>query len=253
MLQLFQEAFGRRTPSEVALARSDGRWVDAFRPAIEPDGFATPDEVVAARLAHLAPVRAMFEGADVLIFTLGLTEAWRSREDGSVYPLAPGTVAGAMDPARHEFVNFEVEEVVADLRAFVDDLLVVNPAIRLLLTVSPVPLIATYEPRHVLTSTTYSKSVLRVAADKMVRLFPQVDYLPSYEIITGSPTGGLYYEADFREVNHLGVAHAMRCFERHYTRQGYERVEQQVGSPTRVAPQPYQVICDEEMIDAVGR
>ena len=50
-------------------------------------------------------VREMFERLDVFVFTLGLTEAWRSRIDGAVYPLAPDVVAGKMGQAAHEFVN----------------------------------------------------------------------------------------------------------------------------------------------------
>src|SRR3546814_5220395 len=72
-----------------------------------------------------------------------------------------------------------------------------------LLTVSPVPLIATYEPEHVLCATTYSKSVLRVAATMLARGREWVDYYPSYEIITGSYNRSVYYESDYRGVNSL--------------------------------------------------
>ena len=251
--QLFDEAFGGREPVEVAHLRADGRWVDAFRPVIEPAGFASAWEVEEARRHHLAHVRAVFLQADIFIFTLGLTEAWRSRTDGSVFPLAPGTVAGTADPERYEFVNFEVEEVVADMQAFLDGIRGVNPSVRVLLTVSPVPLIATYEDRHVLTSTTYSKSVLRVAADKLIRRNCDVDYFPSYEIITGSYAGGLYYENDFREVNSLGVAHAMRCFTSNYASGGPSRSDDAKVGPYRPDPSAERTICDEEMIDVIRR
>jgi len=90
-----------------------------------------------------------------------------------------------MDPAAHEFVNFGVAEIVADMQLFVEKLLGVNPRAKMILTVSPVPLIATYEDRHVLVSNTYSKSVLRVAAEEISKRNPMCDYFPSYEIITG--------------------------------------------------------------------
>jgi hypothetical protein len=130
--------------------------------------------VQAQRGAHLAAVRRMFETLDVFVFTLGLTEAWRSRVDGSVYPLAPGVAGGSFDPARHEFVNFPVDEVRADMAEFVHELRKVNRRCRIVLTVSPVPLIATYEPRYVLVSTAYSKAVLRVAAEETAREFRDV-------------------------------------------------------------------------------
>ena len=248
--QLYEEAFGRRTPAEVAWTRPDGRMVDPFRPNIEPDGFADTDEVRAERAIHLEHVRAVFLEADVFIFTLGLTEAWRSKRDGSVYPLAPGTAGGAYDPVEAEFVNFGVDEVERDLLSFLDKIKADNPKVKVVLTVSPVPLVATYEDRNVLVSTTYSKAVLRVVADKMARRFDWVDYFPSYEIITGSFSGGLYYEEDYREVNRRGVAHAMRCFARNYIEQP------DVSAPAKpfgglVMSDKDLVICDEETLDAV--
>ena len=216
LLQLFQEAFGQRSPVETAWRRPDGRFVDPYRPPIEPDGFETEEEVAAARAAHLAHVRAMFETTDLFIFTLGLTEGWRSKRDGAVFPLAPGVAGGSYDHGRHEFVNFSVHEIEQDMQTFMHALRRVNRRCRVVLTVSPVPLIATYEPRHVLVSTTYSKSVLRVVAEEISRSFRDVDYFPSYEIITTHANRGSYYEDDLREVNGLGVAHAMRIFLRHY-------------------------------------
>lgn len=248
--QLFQEAFGRRDPAERWLRRSDGRVVDPWRQQVEPDGFDSVDALRADRRVHLAAVRTMFESCDVFVFTLGLTEAWRSRRDGSVYSVAPGVVVGDYDPAEHDFVNFNISEVQTDLFAFLHALKEVNPGVRVILTVSPVPLVATYEDRSVLVATTYSKAVLRVAAEGGLRNFDWVDYFPSYEIITGSFSGGLYYEADHREVNRLGVAHAMRCFVANFT--GGTREEQ--AEPPAAVPPPVVAadqVCDETVLDAV--
>jgi hypothetical protein len=259
LLQLFHEAFGRRTPAEAVWRRDDSRFVDAFRPRIEPDGFATPEDVRAQRDAHLAIVRRMFETLDVFVFTLGLTEAWRSRIDGSVYPLAPGVAAGSHDPARHEFVNFSVDEARADLATFVRELRDVNRGCRIVLTVSPVPLIATYELRHVLVSTTYSKAVLRVAAEETVRQFCDVDYFPAYEIVTGNHARGAYYEDDLREVNAQGVADVMRVFLRHYAEIAEAPSPAAESLPSETAPLDTSadassdslddIVCDEESIE----
>ncbi len=249
--QLFQEAFGERVPVEQAWRRPDGRYVDPYRQQVEPAGFVCPEDVAADRALHLAAVREMFLNADVLVFTLGLTETWRSKLDGSVFPLAPGVVAGSFDPERHEPINLGVEEVAADLSRFLGQLKAINPGVRVLLTVSPVPLIATFEDRNVLCSTTYSKSVLRVVADMIVRAYDWTDYFPSYEIITGSYAGGLYYEADHREVNRIGVAHAMRCFLKNYTTPDRANIPASAAAPLTVVPKRNGVICDEEAIAAV--
>jgi len=245
--QLFDECLNRRRPIQTCLVRPDERLVDPLRQQVEPDGFATLDELIADRVNHLAAVRRMMVEADVFVFTLGLTEAWRSRADGSVYSSAPGVVAGGFDPTRHEFVNFGVDEAQADLFAALVTLREVNPAVRVVLTVSPVPLIATYEQRSVLVSTAYSKAVLRVVADAARRRFDWVEYFPSYEIITGSFAGGLYYEDDHREVNRLGVSHAMRCFIANFIGKP-EGKAVEPSSLRAFAPAP-DIVCDEEVLD----
>jgi hypothetical protein len=189
---------------------------DPFRPRIQPGGFADLNELRESRRQHFVAVKKMFEEMSVFVFTLGLTEVWRSKIDGAVFPLAPGVAGGAMDEVRYEFVNLGVEEVRKDLQVFVDMLSTVNPKARILLTVSPVSLMATYEDRHVLCSTSLSKSVLRAAADVVARQNSRVDYFPSYEIITGTYTRGGFFEDDFRSVKPEGVAQVMRIFMKNY-------------------------------------
>ena len=247
--QLFDECLSRRTPAETHLVRPDGRLVDPWRQQVEPDGFATLDELCADRTRHLLAVKRMFEEADVFIFTLGLTEAWRSRADGSVYSAAPGVVAGTFDPERHEFVNYGVDAVQTELFTMLTELRKLNPTVRVILTVSPVPLIATYEPRSVLVSSTYSKAVLRVVADMARQEYEFVEYFPSYEIITGSSSGGLYYECDHREVNRLGVAHAMRCFVTSFIDDLMP--ESSDSLPSQYLQPASNIVCDEEVLSGV--
>lgn len=248
LLQLFQACFEGRTVAEDVWLRDDGRHVDALRPQIEPAGFATADDARAERAVHLAAVKRMFETCEVFVFTLGLTETWRSRLDGTAYPLAPGVAGGRYDPERHEFVNLDIHDVLADMEAFLSGLKAINPAVKVVLTVSPVPLIATYEDRNVLVSTSYSKSVLRVAADMAYRRHDWVEYFPSYEIITGSFNKGAYYEPDCRGINALGVDHAMRCFLAHYTTTGKPNAQFPLAV---VLNEDGDIVCDEEAIDQV--
>jgi hypothetical protein len=254
LLQLFEEAHGRRQPHETAWLRADGRFVDPYRPSVEPDGFANAAEVASSRAAHLAALRAMFATASVFVFTLGLTEAWFARADGAVFPVAPGVAGGAFDPARHAFVNLTTAEIEADLGSFVAGLAAVNPGCRVILTVSPVPLIATYEAQHVMVATSYSKAALRVAAEGARQRFPQVEYFPSYEIITGNYARGAYFADDLREVTPSGVDHAMRVFHAHFMTGGTGR-SAPAGNAERgrksMAEEAYDIICDEDAIDEV--
>lgn len=252
LLQLFQACFEGRVPAETSWTRPDGRHVDVLRPQIEPDGFESSPDVSEAREAHLEQVRTLLRTCDVFVFTLGLTECWLSRADGTAYPVAPGVSGGEYDPGQHAFHNLDVIEVLADMEAFLSGLRRVNPGVRVVLTVSPVPLVATYEDRHALVATTYSKSVLRVVADMLYRAHDFVEYFPSYEIITGNYSDSAYYEDDYRSVNPLGVDHAMRCFLRHFA-EGHDdsaeresRVEREAAM---LARQPSDLVCDEEAIE----
>ena len=251
LLQLFERAYGEFTPGETGWLRPDGRLADPFRPEIAPDGFADLDSLLDSRTAHLAAVRTLFENVEVFVFTLGLTETWRSKADGAVLPLAPGVVAGVMDAERYEWVNFGVAEVMADLDAFIAKLARINPRAKVLFTVSPVPLAATYDAAHVLAATSYSKSVLRVAAEEMARRHAQCSYFPSFEIITGNFSRGAYYGADLRSVNAAGVDHVMRLFFAHYAPSGVDAVVD--PELQREAESNYQIVCEEQRLEPARR
>ena len=123
----------------------------------------------------------------------------------------------------------------------------------MLLTVSPVPLIATISDRHVLTATTYSKSVLRVAAEQATATIDAVDYFPSYEVITGQHNGHRHLAEDLRSVRPEGVAEVMSIFERHYLAEGtsdctHVTTASSGGDHHEELAAISEVICDEEAI-----
>jgi hypothetical protein len=250
LLQLFRRAFGHFEPAEEPWSGSDGRLYDPFRPTVQPRGFATRREFDVDRSNHLAAVRRMFATADIFIFTLGLTECWTSKADGAVFPLCPGVAGGKFDPERYAFVNLQVGDVVDDLRTFYREVKEINPGLRLVLTVSPVPLAATAETKHVWTATAYSKSVLRVAAEALTQ-YADVAYFPAYEIITSPAARGAYFDDDLRTVTDAGVNHVMRLFFRHATNSG------NTASPDQAPNDRYMLnaiaavaqICDEVRLD----
>lgn len=210
-VQIVEEALGRFTPAEQVWEKA-GRFYDAMRPSVEPEGLSSPELVLQHRAHHLAAVRQVLAEASVLVFTMGLTEAWVDRETGCVYPTAPGTIAGQFDPDRHVFKNFDYPEILEDftrLRALLKE---INPGLRMLVTVSPVPLTATAGDEHVLAATTYSKSVLRAVAGKVAREYDDVDYFPSYEVITSAKARGRFFSDNLRSVEPIGVATVMATF-----------------------------------------
>lgn len=217
--QLIEYAFGLR-PEASPVCEHDGRWFDLLRPKVTPGGYATLDDLQADRRYHLSAVRRMFSTCDVFVFTLGLTEAWVEAGTGIVFPVCPGTAAGEFDAAHHRFVNFKYPSLHADLAWCIESLKSVNPGLRWILTVSPVPLVATATQHPVITASSYSKAVLRAVAGDIADEHAHVEYFPSFEIISSAQSFGQYLESDLREVSPRGVNHVMRQFSASFVQAG---------------------------------
>jgi hypothetical protein len=245
LLQLFDEAHGTRTPTE-RVWEKDGRFYDSLRASVDPVGQDSAETILALRVRHLAVVRRMFAELDVFVFTMGLTEGWENAEDGTMFAVAPGTVAGTYDPSRHVFRNLRAAEIRADMLAFWERLRAVNPRARMLLTVSPVPLAATATQNHVLVATTYSKSVLRAVAGELAEDVDDIHYFPSYEIISSHPSRGMFFEPDLRNVNMFGVNYVMSHF-------FSGSLAAEFGGVSVAAPdEELELICDEEKLDSTS-
>lgn len=245
-VQLVEEAYGRFAPAD-AVWEKDGRCYDALRPSVEPEGLRTAELVAIHRARHLAAVRSLLEAADVLVFTLGLTEAWVHRATGTIYPTAPGTIAGSFDPDVYAFLNLGFDEVRADFVQLHAALKAINPRLRFILTVSPVPLTATATDDHVLVATTYSKAVLRAVAGTAAATLADVDYFPSYEIVTGAPARGRFFGTNLRTVTPEGVATVMSIF---FADQGGGDAPAPPAVAAVAAPTDDDVSCDDALLEA---
>jgi hypothetical protein len=257
-VQLMQEAFGTFRPADPVWER-DGRYYDALRPNMTPGGMATPDLVMEARGQHLRAVQEAVAQTGIVVFTLGLTEAWVHKATGTVYPTAPGTIAGRIDPARHAFVNFRAAEIRKDFLVLRKIFRAANPDVRFLLTVSPVPLTATASGDHVLPATIYSKSVLRTVAGELAEDFDDIDYFPSFEIVASHPSGGRFFEANMRNVRAKGVRRVMKAFlaahaGKDTTSDQALRQERRAARRARQAEAAQatqeDVVCEEELLEA---
>ncbi|MCF3936481.1 GSCFA domain-containing protein [Acuticoccus sp. M5D2P5] len=211
LLQWLRWACGRDEAPDEAWTNREGS-VDPFRPAIEPDGFASDEEMLASRNGMIARMRESLPSIDLFIFTFGLTEAWENKESGVVYPMCPGTAGGTFDPDKHVFRNYTFLECHRDMTEAVEILRSFNPAMKILFTVSPVPLTATATGEHVLTANTRSKSLLRTLAATLSEEHDFVDYFPSFEFIIQPPFKAMFYDGNLRTVTKEGVAFVMSHF-----------------------------------------
>jgi GSCFA family len=187
-------AIDSATPPE-EMWQKKGRFFDPFRPSIEPDGFATPDEMLASRRMVLRAIRNIVVGADWFVFTLGLAEGWVSSSKGYSYAVSPGSIAGEFDCNNHLLKNYTFAEISSDLNWVIEAIHDLNKKVRFLLTVSPISITASTSGRHVSTSSASTKALLRAVAHTTAHNLDMVDYFPSYEIITGAPFQGTLYKA----------------------------------------------------------
>ncbi len=249
--QWMEYAFDKAPPPDEVW--TDGsRFFDPLRPLIEPGGFASREEMFAARAATLAAIRKAVGTADLFVFTMGLTESWANRETGLEYASCPGTAAGTYDPDQHVFINHRPAAIEADLRTALDVMRAANPDLRVLLTVSPVPLTATASGNHVLPATTWSKSALRAVAGMLAEDLDFVDYFPSYEIITAAPFRGMFFAPNMRSVLPEGVDFVMKNF--FADQQAAFGRPKKARKPGKKAPSgPGAVKCEEELLNAFAK
>ncbi len=252
LLQLAKEALGLEERHDIVWTQH-GRFFDALRPNVEPNGFENAEELCAHRRRHLQRVATMLKTMKLFIFTLGLTETWVNTEHGTVYPTAPGVIAGTWDPTVYAFKNLRHSEVLADMLEFMRIVQAINPGMKYLITVSPVPLTATATKHHVLAATTYSKSVLRAVAGELADSRDNVDYFPSYEIIAAPSSRGFFYSPNLRSVEHEGVKTVMRTFFSEHT------LPKSAGRANAVAPTiatrkgDDDVVCEEVLLEAFAK
>lgn len=144
-----------------------------FRPA--------PRDFVERRRDIINGIFRTLESSHVVILTLGLIEAWFDTRSGLYINRTP--LKGA-DPARFELHVLDYNDVTRSLEELVALLGQVCPAdYRLIVTVSPVPLTATFTDADVAVANSYSKSVLRAAVEPLVARHGHVEYFPSYESV----------------------------------------------------------------------
>lgn len=254
-------ALGETTPPD-EFWEKDGRIYDPFRPVVEPRGFASVEEMRQSRQATIEAFRRAIERSSTFVFTLGLTESWVNAAHGYEYPMCPGTAAGEFDAARHKFVNQPFHQIRDNLTASINMMRGVNKQLRFLLTVSPVPLTATYSGKHVLVATMHSKSVLRAVVGFMEGMSMAIDYFPSYEIINSPVFRGSFFEPNQRNVAQFGVDFVMDQFFRSLQRKFGAKAAPPApaaaapapaaSAPARPARRSADVVCEEELLEAFG-
>lgn len=166
---------------------------------------------------HILESRKMFTSADVIIFTLGLTEIWESKKRGLVASTNPFT--HYFLPEDFSFRVSRFNENLENLKYSYDILKKYNKNLKFLITVSPIHLLATYRnDLDVISASCNSKSTLRAVADEFKDV-EGVTYFPSYEIASiAAALDGINSFPDNHHVSKNIVNHIMNTFSSKFTK-----------------------------------
>jgi hypothetical protein len=214
LAQEFDHLFGPDDPysDDDFVLGVDGNWEHLFRKALRgPDR----EQLLADQTELDEEARSAYREAELIVVTLGLTEVWERCSDGLVavgLPPQPTQSEGLF-----RFRNSSVEENVQNLERIQARLAEVSDA-QLLLTVSPVPLSATFRDMDIIVANCESKSRLRAAVADFRELHPEVSYFHSYELVSHWQGDGGFFLEDGRHVSPAGVAFIMNEFLRMFGR-----------------------------------
>jgi len=251
LLQLVQEVSGERDPSNFIWNRDD-RYFDALRPLVEPEGYKSFHEVVDARKYHIEKVKNVLNQLDLFIFTLGVTEMWLDKETNTVFPIAPGVIAGKYDEKMHKFHNAKFNEIYTDFKSFETTLLKIRDGrkFNILLTVSPVPLTATASGKHILVSNMNSKSILRAVAGQLAES-KNIDYFPSFEIVNNPRFESKGFNENLRLVNDKCIKTVMGHFFKEH--KPIKIINKKDLKSNKFLVDNDDIFCDELLIDSFNK
>lgn len=192
ILNELEWAFDGNFDPKVCFERVRDAWVDMhLHTSMRPASL----EVLRNRRRAIGEAYRSITRCRAVIITLGLAEVWFDKFQGIYLNVAPRRSILRDSPNRFELHVLSPDECLDHLRKAMQ--LIKRhgmPGIKVVLTVSPVPLSATYRDVDVMVANTYSKAVLRVVAEQAAAEFDFVDYFPSYESITLSEREHVWLE-----------------------------------------------------------
>lgn len=178
------------------------------------DAWLADEATLKAQQNLIQQIFARVAQADVVVLTLGLSEAWFDTATNRYLNVAPNAELWTKQPERFQLRVLGLDETLTQARAVLTLLdRYLKPGYRLLLSVSPVPLLQTFRHQDITVANSYSKAVLRCAAEVLRMERPDIGYFPSYEMAMTSDPRLVWADTDFRHINrdfaHIIVAHVL--------------------------------------------
>lgn len=183
------------------------------------------DPTIRGRFVELLPPRwskesilEVIKSSDVFILTLGVAPAFFDRETGSFVLPRPSALNSRALAEKYLFRTTSVTENVDNVRYLIDFIRSVAPQIKIVVTVSPVPLQASFEFESAVQADCLSKSTMRLTAHEVVNNsnISNIFYWPSFEIFRWAGSNASdFYAADDGAAWHVSedkVSSTIRAF-----------------------------------------
>lgn len=145
-------------------------------------------------------LRAFLAQAEVLILTLGTSWVYKSGDE-------PVSNCHKLPASNFEKYLLGLEEQKELLRQLTGSVSALNPALKLVLTVSPVRHIKDGIPENSL-----SKALLRLVCEEAVKNYPRTFYFPAFEIMTDDLRDYRFYKSDLVHPTEMAEAYICGLF-----------------------------------------
>jgi|TARA_B100001964_G_C14131573_1_gene553142 hypothetical protein len=143
--------------------------------------YYSPDKEIEKNEDVRNVVYKLLSQINVFIITVGLSEVWYNKTNKQVFWKA--IPADKFDENKHGFRLSSVEENTNNLQNICLLIKKHLPKAKIIFTLSPVPLMATFRSQSCITANSISKSILRVALDNVItKNYDNTYYFPAYEI-----------------------------------------------------------------------
>jgi hypothetical protein len=168
-------------PPRDVLVETDGGWIDFQLHTVIP---VSLERGIERRRYITEDYFARLRQADAVIVTLGYVETWLDTATGFYLNMAPSPTEVRKHPGRFHLERTDVASNLKNLIQIREVLRELSPRCPIVITVSPVPMNATFSGDDVIVANAYSKATLRTAAQAFADAFSDVEYFPSYELVT---------------------------------------------------------------------
>jgi hypothetical protein len=207
-------AFHTESSASTFALKQQLEWAFGLKEADERVWYLSPAEPIHSPAGGVEMLGGLLKTVEVFILTPGISEVWSDKITGNVFFKA--VPKHVYNPDIHEFRVSSVEENRNNIRGIIQIIKNSCPTAKIVFSVSPVPLVATFRPISCIAANTVSKAILRVALDEVAREnIADVYYWPGYEAIKECFRDNPYLE-DHHHVDPVVLDEVMSMFSAYY-------------------------------------